>query len=92
MAGGAGSDAGAKSNFNGKFSAKSTEACWFFNSGQPHRADHLYPDGTCKRNHVCDKFVSDKGVGGSCKGSAGTPGHARSACDNPSKCDTKCDK
>ena len=26
------------------------------------------PDGTCKRNHVCDKWVSNKGPGGVCKG------------------------
>ena len=65
--GGAGSDeTGPK--YNGKFTANSKEVCWFFNSGQPHRADHLHPDGTCKRNHVCDKWVSNKGPGGVCKG------------------------
>jgi len=89
--GGAGSDeAGPK--YNGRFNAKSTEVCWFFNSGQPHRPDHLYTDGTCKRNHVCDKWVSNKGPGGVCKGTEGTKGHARSACDNPHRCDTKSDK
>ena len=89
--GGAGSDeTGPK--YNGKFTANSKEVCWFFNSGQPHRADHLHPDGTCKRNHVCDKWVSNKGPGGVCKGTEGTKGHSRAQCDNPHRCDTKVDK
>ena len=89
--GGAGSDeTGPK--YNGKFTANSKEVCWFFNSGQPHRADHLHPDGACRRNHVCDKWVSNKGPGGVCKGTEGTKGHSRAQCDNPHRCDTKVDK
>ena len=89
--GGAGSDeTGPK--YNGKFTANSKEVCWFFNSGQPHRADHLHPDGACKRNHVCDKWVSNKGPGGVCKGTEGTKGHSRAQCDNPHRCDARVDK
>ena len=75
--------------FNGKFTATSHIACVHFNSGGEHPASALMPDGTCKFNHVCDHWVSNKGKGGRCMGTAGTPGHARGACDNPHRCDAK---
>ena len=80
---------GAGSKYNGKFSANSKEPCFFFNAGKTHPADGLHPDGTCKRNHVCDKYVSDKGPGGRCMGTAGTAGHIRDTCDNPRKSNSK---
>ena len=83
---------GDTADVSGKFTANSKEVCWFFNSGQPHRADHLHPDGACKRNHVCDKWVSNKGPGGVCKGTEGTKGHSRAQCDNPHRCDARVDK
>ena len=79
--GGADGDTG-DVKWNGKFTATSDEACWFFNSGQKHTAAHLHPDGTCKRNHVCDRYLTD---GTKCMGKEGTPGHSRANCDHPRK-------
>ena len=79
--GGADGDTG-DVRWNGKFTATSDEACWFFNSGQKHTAAHLHPDGTCKRNHVCDRYLTD---GTKCMGKEGTPGHSRANCDHPRK-------
>jgi hypothetical protein len=73
--------------YNGRFTKSSNEICKFFNAGTAHPPSALHPDGTCRKNHICDKFVSNKGKGGQCLGTAGTPGHARHACDNPHKCD-----
>ena len=75
--------------WNKKFTSTSKTACVYFNSGRSHPASALHPDGTCKYNHVCDHWVTDKGKGGRCLGTAGTPGHARLACDNPNKCESK---
>ena len=72
---------------NGKFSASSGACCVFFNTGKEHPASALHPDGTCKFNHVCDHWVSNKGKNGKCLGTAGTKGHCRATCDNPHKCD-----
>ena len=77
------------SKWNKKFSSSSGTACVYFNSGRDHPASALHPDGTCRFNHVCDHWVSDKGKGGRCMGTAGTPGHARDACDNPKRCESK---
>ena len=55
---------------NGKFTASSQKPCNDFNSGKP--CSRLLPDGTCKFNHVCNQFVTDKGPGGRCLGN-----HAR---------------
>ena len=79
--GGADGDTG-DVRWNGKFTATSDEACWFFNSGQKHTAAHLHPDGTCKRNHVCNRYLTD---GTKCMGKEGTPGHSRANCDHPRK-------
>ena len=80
---------GKGTKFNGKFSASSGACCVFFNTGKEHPASALHPDGTCKFNHVCDHWVSDKGKAGRCMGTAGTPGHTRNACDNPKRCDDR---
>jgi hypothetical protein len=79
--------------YNGKFTADG-KVCPHFNREDPkqkgksasHPPDSLKPDGTCKFNHVCNKWVSDKGKNGRCLCTAGTPGHARFACDNPNRC------
>ena len=86
---------GGKVQWNGKFSADSARPCPHFNREDPrkpgksasHPPDSLKPDGTCKFNHVCNKWVSDKGKNGRCLCTAGTPGHSRFACDNPKRCD-----
>ena len=81
--------------YNGKFTADSAKVCPHFNREDPkhpgkpapHPAECLKPDGTCKFNHVCNKWVTDKGKHGRCLCSAGTPGHSRFTCDNPKRCD-----
>lgn len=81
--------------YNGKFTSTSDRPCPHFNredSKKPgtsvsHPADSLKPDGTCKFNHVCNKWVSNKGKNGRCLCEAGTPGHPRFKCDNPNRCD-----
>ena len=65
--------------------ANAKEPCWHFNVGQPHPLGALHPDGTCKRAHKCDHFVSNKGPGGRCMSAE----HSRNNCNNPHKCDAK---
>ena len=85
------------SKWNGKWTSTSKEACYFYNTrkadGTMVRHDdtpaHIHPDGTCRRNHVCDQWVSNKGPGGRCMGSAGTSGHHRGTCDYPNRCDAR---
>ena len=55
---------------NGKFDANAKKCCVDFNLGRPCK--RLNQDGSCKFNHRCNQFVSDKGPGGVCFGS-----HAR---------------
>jgi hypothetical protein len=77
--------------YNGKFTA-SGPTCRFYNTGAEHPPEHLLPDGTCKFNHVCDQWVSNKGKKGRCLCTAGTAGHSRATCDNPNKCDAPVSK
>ena len=73
---------GAK-KWNGAFNGKSQTCCLTFNLGKKeHPASALNDNGSCKYNHICDHFVTDKGPRGQCGGK-----HARSKCDNPNKCD-----
>ena len=71
--------------WNNKFTSSSQRPCAAFNNKRKHKADDLSADGTCKFNHVCNKWVSDKGSGGRCM----DPGHAHADCNNPSKCDAR---
>ena len=81
-------------HYNGKFTSTG-RPCPHFNREDPkkpgmsaaHPADSLKPDGTCKFNHVCNKWVSDKGKNGRCLCTAGTGNHPRFKCDNPNRCD-----
>ena len=76
--------------FNGTFNKNPAAGCCsHFNAGTNHASSALHPDGTCKKCHVCDHWVSNKGKYGRCLGSEGTKGHARGACDNPHKCDAR---
>lgn len=71
--------------FNGKFTKQAKGICIPFNLKRGvHKQTHLEADGTCKFNHVCNHFVSDKGPGGRC----GSSDHAWYDCDNPAMCDT----
>ena len=78
-----------KTAFNGKDTPTAKRCCTTFNADIPrdHKPRELNADGSCKCRHVCNHWVSDKGPWGRCMGEKGTPGHCRSACDNPSKCD-----
>ena len=73
-------------SFNKKFTSTG-KPCPAFNLQKDHSAAILHPNGTCKFNHVCDHWVSNKGKNGRCLGTAGTKGHCRATCDNPHKCD-----
>ena len=55
---------------NGRFDSSADKCCVDFNMGRP--CTRLKTDGTCKFNHRCNQFVSDKGPGGVCFGT-----HAR---------------
>ena len=66
---------------NGKFTKTSKQVCHSFNFGKP--CTHLLTDGTCKFNHICNHWVSDRGPKGRCGGN-----HPQAKCDNPNKCDS----
>ena len=68
--------------WNGNFNRNATTTCLSFNLGTAHPARSLDEKGTCKHNHKCDQWVSDKGPHGTCGGD-----HPRSRCTNPNKCD-----
>ena len=87
--GGAGASAPAqdgkgKSKWTGNFDRNASTTCHSYNMGTEHPRSSLNEKGTCKYNHVCDHWVSDKGPGGTCGGR-----HPRFKCDNPNKCDKK---
>ena len=82
--GGGGESPAATTKWNGKSSASATATCHAFNGGRDHQADHLFPDGTCRYRHACDKWVSDKGPAGHCLGA-----HPRTVCTNPNSCDAE---
>ena len=67
--------------WNGKFTSSSARLCSAYNRNSTHTADLLFPDGTCRFNHACNHFVTDKGPRGQCMGS-----HRWIECDNPNKC------
>ena len=70
--------------FNGKFNSTSPRYCAAFNRNTAHSENMLNPDGSCKFNHVCNKWVKNKGKGGRCLSTS----HGCHACDNPERCDT----
>ena len=74
-----------KIKYNNKFTATGGTCRWF-NTGAEHPPSALKPDGTCKFNHVCDHWVTNKGKKGRCLCEAGAPGHSRLQCDNPHRC------
>ena len=76
--------------WNGKFtSTGNVGACYRFNAGMEHLPEDLFSDGTCRRNHVCNKWVSNKGPGGRCLCTEGTAGHNMRNCDNPNRSNTR---
>ena len=74
--------AGTAVKWNGKFTKNAKNACKCFNEGSEHTPKMLNADGTCKYNHVCNKWISPGGPWGRCGG-----GHKASKCDHPDKCD-----
>ena len=74
-------DAAPTKKWNGKFTAASPRVCSAYNRNTTHTADLLFADGTCRFNHACNHFVTDKGPRGQCLGS-----HRWIECDNPNKC------
>ena len=69
---------GGKSEWNKKFTPSSMRCCPAFNNKTDHHVNLLFPDGTCKFNHVCSSWVSDKGKHGKCLGI-----HPKVDCTNP---------
>ena len=80
---GEGTSQDTKKPWNGRFTASAAKCCPAYNRNSTHTADLLFPDGTCRFNHVCNHFVSDKGPRGQCLGP-----HRWGECDNPNKCST----
>ena len=61
--------------WNGKCNEKSERPCMAYNNGTEHGSNSLDADGTCKFNHICMQWVSDKGPRGICGGK-----HAKGEC------------
>jgi hypothetical protein len=57
---------GGAKKFNGKFDKNAKQACVAYNNDKEHNASSLSADGSCRFNHVCNQFVSDKGPAGMC--------------------------
>jgi hypothetical protein len=57
---------GGGKKWNGKFDSSSKQACAAFNNDKEHNASSLNADGSCRFNHRCNQFVSDKGPAGMC--------------------------
>jgi hypothetical protein len=74
-----------------KFTASSNRPCSVHNSMplREHKSADLLSDGTCKFNHVCNHWVSNKGKYGQCLNSEGTQNHVRDNCDNTHKCNSR---
>ena len=64
---------------NGRYTKTSKQQCQDWNAGKT--CTRLHPNGTCKFNHVCNQWVTNKGKDGIC----GSTTHARHECDNPHK-------
>ena len=73
---------GGKLEWNKKFTTSSMRCCPAFNNKTEHHTNMLFPDGTCKYNHVCSAWVSDKGKNGKC-----LQNHPKASCTNPKRCD-----
>ena len=74
--------------WNGKFTKDAKKPCIAFNRGNAHDPKHLHPDGTCKFNHVCMQWVTDKGPRGMCGGDhpmGKCDYDAAKRCDQPAK-------
>jgi hypothetical protein len=71
--------------WNGKFTSTGTPCPAFNKKDGVHAPSLLLPDGTCKHNHACYKWVDNKGPGGRCLSTA----HGAFACDNAHKCDAR---
>lgn len=68
--------------WNNKFTNTSMRCCPSFNNKTEHHPNALFPNGTCKFNHVCSAWVSDKGKNGKCLQNL-----PKIACTNPKRRD-----
>ena len=68
--------------YNGRGSSRADAGiCATFNFGRDHKPSELNPDGSCKKRHVCNHYVNDKGKLGRCEGD-----HIYGECTNPAGC------
>ena len=74
-------DASTTVKYNGKGSDKG-RPCGTWNRGEEHKPEELRADGTCKRMHVCNKWISSAGPYGRCLGP-----HIALRCTHADKCD-----
>ena len=65
---GGGNLQGEQPKWNGKFTSSTKKMCVAFNFKKEHSRDSLLQDGTCKFNHICMQWVTDKGPRGVCGG------------------------
>ena len=70
-------------SFNGKGSSDPTAGiCATHNFGRDHKPSELNADGSCKKRHVCNHFVNNKGKFGRCEAAD----HTWSGCTTPAAC------
>ena len=67
--------------YNGRGTTKG-RPCGTWNRGETHSQDELHPDGTCKKAHVCNKWITSGGPYGRCLGA-----HTALKCTHADKCD-----
>ena len=66
---------GSGTKWNGKSDSNASTYCYFYNFNKEHPPGALMVDGTCKHQHKCNQWVSDKGPRGVCGGN-----HTKLAC------------
>ena len=61
-------------------STRSARPCRAFNVGRAHAAADLFPDGTCRYAHICDRFLVDNSK-------CNSASHSRDHCNSPKQRD-----
>ena len=79
--GGANGGRNLATTWNNKFTKDSKNSCHAYTHGNDHKKESLLADGTCKYNHKCTQWVTDKGKDGQCGGP-----HRKAACNNAKRC------
>ena len=67
--------------WNNTFTKDSNSPCHAYTHGNEHDKKALLADGTCKYDHKCVQWVTDKGKNGQCGGP-----HRKAACKNAKRC------